>query len=265
MIHTNNSLLTDKERFRNAIRLYAAAPRAGGHSIGTLREKSLHAILKLYYEPDVSRHELPVGGHIADVVGEDGVIEIQTRSLSALKPKLKDLLCACRVTVVHPIIAEKRIISTDGATGEVLSVRKSPKHGTLYTEMRELYALRELLPDGNLTLRLPVLTADEFRTFGVRTRRRKKQRTAKGEYISDVIPTDIIDEIILSESHDLAILLPEGLPEEFTARQLAETAGTDPAAARMAINLLLRAGLLSPTRKIGRSQAFARSIINKTK
>ena len=110
-----------------------------------------------------------------------------------------------------------------------------------------------------------MLTADEFRTFGVRTRRRKKQRTAKGEYISDVIPTDIIDEIILSESHDLAILLPEGLPEEFTARQLAETAGTDPAAARMAINLLLRAGLLSPTRKIGRAQAFARSIINKTK
>ena len=134
------------------------------NSIGTLKEKSLHAVLKWYYEPDGSRHEIPVGDYIADIVGENGIIEIQTRGLSHLKPKLSGLLGLCRVTVVHPIIASRRIISVDGNTGEVISVRKSPKHETIYTEMRELYSLRGMLADSNLTLKFPILTADEYRT-----------------------------------------------------------------------------------------------------
>ena len=203
VIITYNTNNIDKQRFNYAISLYQAHKNTGyANTIGTLREKSLHAVLKWYYETDGSRHEIPVWDYIADIVGEDGIIEIQTRSLSHLKPKLTGLLEVCRVTVVHPIIVNRRIISVNGETGEVISVRKSPKHQSIYTEIRELYSLRDVLTNGSLTLKFPLLTADEYRTFGVKTKRRKKQRTRLGEYVSDIVPTDIIDEISLCEASD---------------------------------------------------------------
>ena len=264
VMDTDRNYLFDTERFSHALSLYeemrAKTERGSEYpgsaenadkapSIGVLGEKSLHAFLKLYYEPDPGRHEIKVGNHVADIVGEDGIMEIQTRHLSALKPKLNDFLGTCRVTVVHPVIASKRVISVNGDTGEVISVRKSPKHGTVYSQMREIYSLRELLTHENFTLRLPLLTADEYRTFGVRTNRRKKQRTRSGEYVSDMIPTGIIDEITLAESSDYTILLPEGLPREFTVREFAAAASTDEQSARMAVNLLIRTDLVVPRKR----------------
>ena len=232
---TDNINRIDKSRFSYALAVYQSSDASGaGRSIGTLGEKSMHSVLKWYYEPDGSRHEQKVGDYVADIVGENGVTEIQTRGLAPLKGKLTALLELCRVTVVHPVIVSRRIVSVDGATGEVISVRKSPKHGSLYTEIRALYPLRELLSDGNLTLRLPLLTADEIRTFGVSTRRRKKQRTRRGEYVSDTVPTDIIDEITLAETSDYSILIPEGLPAIFGAKEFASAAGTDEDSARRA-------------------------------
>ena len=256
VIITNNTNHIDKQGFYYAVSTHQSGypkgnPTRNSPSIGTLGEKSLHAVLKWYYEPDGSRHEIPVGDHIADIVGEDGVIEIQTRGLSRLKPKLQGLLELCRVTVVHPVIVSRRIICIDGETGEMISVRRSPKHGSVYTEMRELYSLRELLTEGNLTLKLPMLTADEYRTFGVKTKRRKKQRTRRGEYVSDLVPTDILDELTLAEPSDYAALIPPGLPETFLAAEFADAAGADLPGARMAINLLIRTGLVKRTGKDG--------------
>lgn len=252
VIITDSTNRVDKERFFYACRTYKlTAKDRSTPSIGTLGEKSLHAVLKCYYEPDSSRHEIAVGNFVADIVGEDGIIEIQTRSLSHLKPKLAALLELCRVTVVHPIIVNKRVISIDDATGEVISVRKSPKHGSIYTEMRELYTLRELLPLDALTLKFPLLEADEYRTFGVKTGRRKKQRTRRGEYVSDMIPTDLLGEITLSAPSDYALLIPDGLPAEFGAAEFGAAAGTDPASARMAINLLTMMKLAEKTGKSG--------------
>lgn len=257
MITTDNSFSANKQKFNHALSVFKASKDVEkGHSIGVLGEKSLHAVLKWYYEPDGSRHEIKVGEHIADIVGENGIIEIQTRGLSHLKPKLTALLDLCRVTVVHPIIVSKRIISVSDSTGEVISIRRSPRRGTIYSEMRELYALRELLAHKNLTLKLPMLTADEYRTFGVKTNRRKKQRTKKGEYISDIIPTDIIDEITLSQSPDYAILIPDGLPETFGVIEFADAAGTDAPSARMAINLLVKTEHAVSDGKDGRRRRF---------
>lgn len=252
--HTNH---IDKKRFSYACSQYNAAKAdRKSPSIGALGEKSLHAVLKWYYEPDGSRHEIPVGEYIADIVGEDGVIEIQTRNFSRLKPKLTGLLALCRVTVVHPVIVSKRVISIDAVTGEFISSRVSPKHASLYTEMRELYTLRELLDSDRLTLRFPLLTADEYRTFGVSTRRRKKQRTRRGEYVSDVMPTDIVGEIVLSEPSDYAALIPDGLPPEFSAADFARTAATAAGNARMAIHLLVSMNLAQPSGRQGNRRLY---------
>ena len=254
---TPSGASVDKEAFRAACEKAASRPRAGD-SIGTLGEKSLHTVLKWYYEPDGSRHEIPVGSYVADIVGEHGVIEIQTRGVAHLKPKLSELLEAAPVTVVHPVILRKRIVNLDGNTGEVTSVRFSPKRGSLYTAMRELYALKPLLPQQRLTVRLPLLEADEIRSFGVRTRRRKKQRTRQGEYVSDLLPTDIVDEIILAQPSDYEIFLPGHLSGSFGAAELAEAAATDLPAARRVLNLLTFLGLTEAIGKDGRRTVYRR-------
>lgn len=240
----------DRDKFRLACEQFASSERAA-NSIGTLGEKSLHATLKWYYESDGHRHEIPVGNYVADIVGEQGIIEIQTRNFVKLKPKLAELLEAARVTVVHPLISQKRIINTEFKTGEVTSSRKSPKRCTIYSAVHELYAIKPLLDHPNLIIKLPVLSADEIRVYGKHTKRRKKQHTRKGEYVSDIIPTDIFNEITLAEPQDYRTFLPESLPQEFNSADFAEIAGTDVYAARRILNILHDMKLVRRTGKRG--------------
>ena len=44
--------------------------------IGTLSEKTLHAVLKMYYEPDEDNHEVAIDGYFADIYNEHGIIEL---------------------------------------------------------------------------------------------------------------------------------------------------------------------------------------------
>ena len=63
--------------------------RTASQGIGTLGEKSLHAVLKRYYQPDESLHERKVGRMTVDAVLSDGsLLEIQTRGFSSLRKKL---------------------------------------------------------------------------------------------------------------------------------------------------------------------------------
>ena len=248
----------DPERFRTACEQVTAADRRRD-SIGTLSEKTLHAVLKRYYEPDHDRHEIPVGSYVADIVGEDGIIEIQTRSFSKLRPKLTAFLDVAHVTVVYPIIVEKTVISIDETTGEWISKRKSPKKGNLYTAVPELYTLRELLPHPRLTLRLPLLTANEIRRFGVRTRRRKKQRTRRGEYVSDLIPTDLLSEKVIAAPQDYTDFIPCAFREghtTFTAAAFSEEACVDVGCGRRIINLLVKMGLVEAVGQQGRAKLY---------
>lgn len=256
----------DKEKFRAACYRFASNERTRD-SIGTLGEKSLHAVLKWYYETDGDRHEIPVGAYVADIVGEYGIIEIQTRNFVRLKPKLAELLTAARVTVVYPIISQKRIINISAETGEVISSRQSPKHGSPYTAIHELYAIRELLANPRLTLKMPILSADEVRVFGVKTKRRKKQHTRSGEYVSDIIPHDIIDEITLDKPEDYHIFLPgdaEGLPQPFDSAEFAAAAHIDRTAARRILNILTNLGLTQSAGKRGRAKLYAVCAENRT-
>ena len=241
----------DVSAFRAACEKAARSSRAS-HAIGTLGEKNLHASLKWYYEPDGSRHEIPVGSYVADIAGACGIVEIQTRRLSALKPKLKLFLETAPVTVVHPVILRKRIVNIDSDTGEILSSRMSPRHASLYSAVPEIYTLREYLFHEQFTLRLPLLEVEERRLFGVRTRQRKKQRTRRGEYVSDRIPTAITGEVILRRPSDYAVFLPPSLPSPFGAAELGQVAHIELSAAQRTIRLLTLTGVTECIGKDGR-------------
>ncbi|MGN0623314.1 MAG: hypothetical protein ACI4JA_05115, partial [Oscillospiraceae bacterium] len=101
------------------------------NGIGTLGEKTLHAVLKNYFEPHTENQEIKVGGYVADIVGENGVIEIQTGNFNKLLKKLERFLEFCNVTVVYPIAATKYLSWMDMDSGEITSRRKSPRRGKI--------------------------------------------------------------------------------------------------------------------------------------
>ena len=115
----------DTERFLQA-RKEALGRVGGAGGIGTLSEKALHAALKSYYEPDFESREVKVGGFVADIVGENGIIEIQTRGFDRLRRKLDAFLEAARVTVVYPVVPKRGLCWVDPETGEIFEKRKSP-------------------------------------------------------------------------------------------------------------------------------------------
>ena len=118
----------DAQRFQEACRLITQDRARSG--IGTLGEKTLHAVIKHYLEPDERCHEIRVGGYIADICREGEICEIQTRQLYRLKKKLEAFLLERSVTVVYPIASGKRLIWIDEETGETTRPRRSPKRRT---------------------------------------------------------------------------------------------------------------------------------------
>ena len=60
--------------------------------IGTFYEKSLHAVLKNYYEPDEDKQEIPIENYVADIYADGQIIEIQTRNFNVTRDKLKAFL-----------------------------------------------------------------------------------------------------------------------------------------------------------------------------
>ena len=77
-------LEVDKERFACALKDAAERQPEG---IGMLREKLLHATLKNYFLEDGALPEQKVGKYIVDLLGKNGIMEIQTGSCAPLRPQ----------------------------------------------------------------------------------------------------------------------------------------------------------------------------------
>lgn len=104
--------MPDKKAFEEAKRKIIGIDRQR-LGIGTLSEKTVHAILKNYYEPDEDRQEIPIENYVADIFAGGEIIEIQTRQFDKLRGKLSAFLPLYPVTIVYPIPREKWIIWID--------------------------------------------------------------------------------------------------------------------------------------------------------
>ena len=110
-----------------AARAEVIAKREERQGIGTLSEKTTHAMLKAFLEPDETRREVPFAGYVADILNPDGVIEIQSAGFHALRKKLQAFLPKVPVTIVYPAVGTKYLTWIDPETGELSEPRKSPK------------------------------------------------------------------------------------------------------------------------------------------
>lgn len=225
--------------------------RAG---IGTLAEKTLHAVLKRYFEPDETKHEIKVGRHVADIVNDSGIVEIQTRAFNVLRPKLEAYLETYPVTVVYPIARTKWLHWIDLESGAVTNKRKSPKTGTYYDAFRELYKIKPYLRHPNLHIRLLLLDMEEYRYLDGWSTDKKK-----GSSRCERIPVGLVEEFDLHCGADYAQLIPATLSGSFTAKDFAKVAVLRQKTAQTVVHLLHHMGALRRTGKQGRSYLYEKS------
>ena len=223
----------DKAQFKQACDrvLDKATPAAGG--IGTLGEKTLHSVLKNYFEPDESRHEIKVGRYVADISSENGIIEIQTRHFNAIRQKLPCFLEQSHVTVVFPVAETKWLFWIDETTGEVTKKRKSPKIGRPYEIFSELYKIKNLLCSPGLKLCVVLLELEEYRTLNGWSRDKKKGSTRY-----DRIPVNITGEVCINSPADYMKLIPESLESSFTVKDFKGASGLTLYDSGLALNVL---------------------------
>ncbi len=235
---------TDRRRFLQVRDTVLASEKAAG-GIGVLNERSLHATIKLYLEPSELCREVQIGTRTADIVGEDGVIEIQTRGFEKLGPKLSEFLPLVRVTVVLPIAVNRWVWWVNEADGTVSGGRKSPVTGTPFSAFKELSKISKFLDHENLKIRIMFFDVDDYRV-------KDKKKARGGSVRYDRIPRELTDEIIINSKADLHLLLPPNLPPEFTSADIARLGRVKRPIASGAMTLLSRAGIAEITGKQGR-------------
>lgn len=223
-VESSPSTAVDFESIPPELRFAAAISRVEAdrlrEGIGTLGEKTLHAVLKYFYEPDASYHEQKIGSYFADIAKDGEIIEIQTRQLYRLQKKVSAFLeKGYRVKIVHPI-PRTRWLYWIAEDGTLSPRRKSPKTGRPHSAMPELAALRDLPDHPDLTLSVLLLDVEDFRNLDGWSRDKKKGSTR-----FERMPVAYVEEILLCSAEDWRRLLPEGLPYPFTAAEFYKKGG----------------------------------------
>ncbi|MDO5475683.1 MAG: hypothetical protein Q4F43_01045 [Eubacteriales bacterium] len=246
-----DGLVRARERFDAArARIITWKPRER-HGIGMQSEKTLHAVLKYYADPEEDHHEIPIDRFIADVYHDDRIIEIQTAHLDAMRQRLQCFLDQYPVRIVHPIPARKWIIWIDPETGELVKRNRSSRRGSFYQAFRELYRIRPWLRHPNLTLELLLIDMDEYRLLDGWSRDRKR-----GSHRYDRIPLALQDRLLLTCPRDYMQLVPADLQEPFTSAQFAAAAGYRKNGFSTVLLLLTEMGVLDRVGKKGNSWLY---------
>lgn len=219
--------------------------------IGTESEKTLHAVLKWYYDPDETHHEVPLGHYRADLFDGKRVVEIQTRQLYRLRPRLEAFLADYPVLVVHPLPARKWLSWVDPLTGERTPERLSPKRGTVYDAFSELRGLGPLLRHPRLSVCLLLIDLHETRLLDGWGNGGKR-----GSHRADRVPVALSDEVMLACPADYLRLLPPGLPDPFDAAAFAAAARVTPRRAHDGLQLLCTTGVLERAGRSGRRYLY---------
>lgn len=201
--------------------------------IGTLSEKTLHAVLKLYYEPDEDKHEVAMSGYYADIYNDKGIIEIQTRQLNKLRDKLSVFLQDYHVTVVYPLPFNKWLSWVNPDNGEVQGRRKSPRHFTEYDAFYELYKIKSYLKNPNLSINLVLMDMEEYKLLNGWSYDKKRGSTRY-----DRVPVGIRRIVKFDMIEDYMQLVPADLKEDFTVKDFAMAAGVSVEASRYTLNIL---------------------------
>lgn len=243
----------DAARFQTALRSALTFEKRDPLSIGMQNEKTLHAVLKAYEEPDSSYHEIRINGYIADICRDGSITEIQTARFDAMRAKLAAFLPSFDVRIVYPIPHEKWVIWVDPLTGHPGKKNRSPKKGSFADAFRELYRIRPFLTHPNLTVELLLIDMEEYRLQDGWGKDGKR-----GSHRFDRVPLTLSDSFTIHDAGDYAALIPETLEEPFTSAGFAKAARCTRARAQTALLLLTELGAVERCGRKGRSYIYTR-------
>ena len=194
----------------------------------TLNESSLHKSLKIIYsEIYDGQTEVKKYNHIYDIITKKGnAIEIQTKNLSKLLPKIYDTIQkGHNIKLVHPVILENTIELYD-SQNNLLSKRKSPKKQNIYSIFKELTGIYEVLLNRHFSLEIVYIkmTETRMRTLENVQSQNKRRRFKKNWIKTNKRLEEIIETKHFNSKDDYLKLLPE-LPDTFSSKDLEEKIG----------------------------------------
>jgi hypothetical protein len=230
----------------------AASSLRGVSSIGVLREGPLHAAVKAMLAAPGDRLEVLVGRFVIDLIRADGeLVEVQTGDFGPLGAKLDALLDRHRFRIVHPVAAERRIVRVD-EHGEVLSIRRSPKRGTVVEVFDKLTAFPSLLTHPNLTVEVLLLGEDHIRAAGPVTVRRRTHDSGARHL------REVLARIELHGADDVVRALPPLPAQRFSTRELASQLGCSMQLAQRTAYCLRAINIIEAAGKRGRTPLHRR-------
>ncbi len=243
--------LSPELRFAEACAKVTADRQREG--IGTLGEKTLHAVLKHYYEPDPSYHEQKIGRYFADIARDGRIIEIQTRSFERLKDKLTAFLeVGYEVTVVYPMPRVKWL-AWIGEDGNISPLHRSPKKGQPWQAAGEFYNLRSLIGHPRLTLCILLCDMEEYRNLDGWSKNKKRGSTRYERF-----PVRYGEEIVFRNPFDWVAMIPDELGERFSRQEYAAATKLGGRALHGATALLTQVGVIAKDGMDGKKIVYRR-------
>lgn len=216
-------------------------------SIGTKKEKTIHQFLKYYISSDSNKHEIQINRHIVDILIDNHIYEIQTKSFNVLRKKLEKFISDYLITIVYPICYNKLQYKIN-EYGEVVQVRKSPKHPHPLIIGEELYKIKDFLNNKNLSFKIVLLDVDEYAT--TRISKRKQIRLTK----IDQYPKNIINIYDINNINDWTKLIPN--IENFTTKSFMKETKMSLKQAGHTLNVLRYLDVINVTNKIGNAFVY---------
>lgn len=215
--------------------------REGATNIGGLSESTLHLVLKYCIEPDNSFHEVAFCGCELDILKDNTAFEIQTKNFAKIRKKLEKLPEEIDLTVVFPVIEQKRIFFLDPKSGEISGGRKSPKKESSLMLFKELIYICEQLKRHKLHFAIVTLRCDDYKLVYAQNSKNKKSVRYNR------IPTSLSNiENFNSYEDYFKKYIPclDLLGDSFTTLKFSQISGYDINVSRLAVRLLCLLGYI---------------------
>ncbi|HMO13837.1 MAG TPA: hypothetical protein PKD64_04750 [Pirellulaceae bacterium] len=217
-------------------------------------ETNLHRQLKKHFAPRNAQTEVKFGRFRIDIVSGAKLIEVQLSTLAAIRDKIRQLVEGQTVEVIKPLIRRKLVITLDHEDGAELRRRWSPKSENLIDIFNELVHFVAIFPHPNLTLRVPLITIEEYRVQNEKNRFRRRNYKIIDQQLATVDQS-----FVLKSKSDLATFVPLDLPEPFDTAELAEGLGCPRSIAQRVAYCLRNANVLAQHGKRKNSVLYVKS------
>lgn len=169
----------------------------------------------MLYCPQNAKTECLVGKYVCDILCPNNkIIEIQTCNFRNMKKKLETLLKNYTIEIIYPISINTYIKSLDKNKKEK-RIRLSPLHGSIFQICQEISAIRHLINEKNLKIRIVYIESITTKLDDKKGRSKyKNPRIIEKELIK------IISEEFYENITELLLSILAKLPQTFTTEDI---------------------------------------------